>query len=116
MKSPKGFKGKYFSLAAITATVATVTLQAQTVSAQQLAQASQEYTKEAHEEDVLLEVDEAPVVVISKKITSQKSSIITATKTPTSPTNLTDNVTIITAEELSLRGATTLKDALAFVP
>jgi len=49
MKSPKGFKGKYFSLAAITATVATVMLQAQTVSAQQLAQASQEYTKEAHE-------------------------------------------------------------------
>jgi len=116
MKSPKGFKGKYFSLAAITATVATVMLQAQTVSAQQLAQASQEYTKEAHEEDVLLEVDEAPVVVISKKITSQKASVVSATKTPTSPTNLTDNVTIITAEELSLRGATTLKDALAFVP
>jgi vitamin B12 transporter len=116
MKSPKGFKGKYFSLAAITATVATVTLQAQTVSAQQVTQASQEYTKEAHEEDVLLEVDEAPVVVISKKITSQKASVVSATKTPTSPTNLTDNVTIITAEELSLRGATTLKDALAFVP
>lgn len=116
MKSPKGFKGKYFSLAAITATVATVTLQAQTASTQQVAQASQEYTKEAHEEDVLLEVDEAPVVVILKKITSQKSRVVTATKTPTSPTNLTDNVTIITAEELSLRGATTLKDALAFVP
>ena len=80
MKSPKGFKGKYFSLAAITATVATVTLQAQTASTQQVAQASQEYTKEAHEEDVLLEVDEAPVVVISKKIVVSEAKAPFATE------------------------------------
>ena len=115
MKSPKGFKGKYFSLAAITAAAATVTLQAQTVSVQSVEREGQEYTKEAHEE-VPLELDEAPVVVISKKITSQKSTILSANKTPTSPTNLTDNVTIISAQELSLQGATTIKDALQIAP
>jgi vitamin B12 transporter len=116
MKSPKGFKGKYFSLAAITVVTATVTLQAQTVGAQSIEQASQEYAKEAHEEEVLLKVDEAPVALISKKIASEKSTILSANKTPISPTNLTDNVTIITAQELALHGATTIKDALQITP
>lgn len=116
MKSPKGFKGKYFSLAAITAAAATVTLQAQTVSVQNVEHESQEYTKEAHEEEVLIELDETPIVVISKKIASQKSTILSANKTPTSPTNLTDNVTIISAQELALQGVTTIKDALKIAP
>lgn len=115
MKSPKGFKGKYFCLAAITATVSAAMLQAQAASLSETVSFNQEYETDTQEEKET-QVDETPVVVISKKIASEKSSIISANKTPTSPTNLTDNVSIISAKELSLKGATTIKDALQNIP
>jgi vitamin B12 transporter len=81
MKFAKGFKGKYFSLAAITALVSTVTLQAQNT-----------------------QVIELEKVVVSASNSEQLED------------DVTEDVTVITAEEIQERGYKTLKDALASVP
>jgi len=81
MKFAKGFKGKYFSLAAITALVSTVTLQAQNN-----------------------QVIELEKVVVSASNSEQLED------------DVTEDVTVITDEEIQERGYKTLKDALASVP
>lgn len=117
MKNLKGFRGKYFSLAAILALNATIALASEGQSVvdneKQLytpkAEASSETTK-------VLEESAAPVVVISKKIKEKKSEVYTASKSLVSATNVTDNVSIITSEELSLKGITTVVEALKTIP
>ncbi|AFL68807.1 TonB-dependent receptor [Sulfurospirillum barnesii] len=69
MKSPKGFRGKYFSLAAILALNATVTLASEGQSV--VDTEKQLYAPKAEsssETSAVLEETSAPVVVISKKI------------------------------------------------
>lgn len=81
MKFAKGFKGRYFTLAAIAATVSAVHLHAQNAQAIQL-----------HK------------IVVSAANTEQDEE------------DVTEDITVITAEEIQERGYTTLKDALASVP
>ncbi|BDY12195.1 TonB-dependent receptor plug domain-containing protein [Hydrogenimonas cancrithermarum] len=81
MKFAKGFKGRYFSLAAIAATVSCVHLHAQNTQAIQL-----------------------------EKI------IVSAANTEQEEDDVTEDVTVITADEIQERGYQTLKDALASVP
>ncbi|WP_456485685.1 TonB-dependent receptor plug domain-containing protein [Hydrogenimonas sp.] len=81
MKFAKGFKGRYFSLAAIAATVSCVHLHAQNTQAIQL-----------------------------EKI------IVSAANTEQEEDDVTEDVTVITADEIQERGYKTLKDALASVP
>lgn len=113
MKNLKGFRGKYFSLAAILALNATIALASEGQSVvdneKQLYMPKAEASSETTE---VLEESAAPVVVISKKIKAQKSEVYTASKSLVSATNVTDNVSIITSEELSLKGITTVVDAL----
>ena len=76
MKSIRGFRGKYFSLAAILALSTTVSLASTTTSysdSQSIAQKQDEY---AQSEEKTPPLDEAPVVIISKKI---KTKAIDAT-------------------------------------
>jgi len=117
MKHLKGFRGKYFSLAAILALNATLTLASDVQSA--VDTEKQLYTPKAEassETTEVLEESSAPVVVISKKIKAQKSEVYTASKSLVSATNVTDNVSIITSEELSLKGITTVVEALNTIP
>ncbi len=69
MKSPKGFRGKYFSLAAILALNATITLASNVQSVvdtqEQLQHTSENATSE---EETLASELSAPVMVVSKKI------------------------------------------------
>ena len=113
MKSPKGFRGKYFSLAAILALNATLTLASNVQSVvdtqEQLQRKSENATSE---EETLSSELSAPVMVVSKKIKEQKSEVYTASKSLVSATNITDNVTIITSEELSQKGISTVIEAL----
>ena len=113
MKHLKGFRGKYFSLAAILALNATIALASEGQSTvdneKQLSTPKAEASSETTE---VLEESSAPVVVISKKIKAQKSEVYTASKSLVSATNVTDNVSIITSEELSLKGITTVVEAL----
>jgi vitamin B12 transporter len=113
MKNLKGFRGKYFSLAAILALNATLTLASDVQSVvdteKQLSTPKAEASAESTE---VLEESSAPVVVISKKIKEQKSEVYTASKSLVSATNVTDNVSIITSEELSLKGITSVVEAL----
>ncbi len=81
MKIAKGFRGRYFSLAAIAATVSCIQLQAQDVKAIQLER-----------------------VVVSAANSEQDEE------------DVTEDVTVITADEIQERGYITLKDALASVP
>ena len=117
MKHLKGFRGKYFSLAAILALNATIALASEgqsTVDTQkQLSTPKAEASSETTE---VLEESSAPVVVISKKIKAQKSEVYTASKSLVSATNVTDNVSIITSEELSLKGISTVVEALNTIP
>ena len=117
MKNLKGFRGKYFSLAAILALNATIALASEGQSA--VDNQKQLYTPKAEassETTEVLEESAAPVVVISKKIKAQKSEVYTASKSLVSATNVTDNVSIITSEELSLKGITTVVEALNTIP
>jgi len=117
MKHLKGFRGKYFSLAAILALNATIALASEGQST--VDTEKQLYTPHAEassETTEVLEESSAPVMVISKKIKEQKSEVYTASKSLVSATNVTDNVSIITSEELSLKGITTVVEALNTIP
>ncbi len=117
MKNLKGFRGKYFSLAAILALNATIALASEGQSV--VDNEKQLYTPKAEassETTEVLEESAAPVVVISKKIKEKKSEVYTASKSLVSATNITDNVSIITSEELSLKGITSVIDALNTIP
>jgi len=117
MKNLKGFRGKYFSLAAILALNATIALASEGQSV--VDNEKQLYTPKAEassETTEVLEESAAPVVVISKKIKEKKSEVYTASKSLVSATNVTDNVSIITSEELSLKGITTVVEALNTIP
>lgn len=104
-----GFKGKYFTLAAITATVSASLLSAEALAINETIFVSKNAKeKEAQELD-----EESPTVVISKKIKPKKVDFFSANKTPTISTNLTDNIKIITSEELKLKGVSTLHEALS---
>ncbi len=81
MRFAKGFKGRYFTLAAIAATVSSVQIHAQNTQAIQL-----------HK------------VVVSAANTEQDDE------------DVTEDLTVITAEEIQERGYKTLKDALTSVP
>ncbi|RUM46126.1 MAG: hypothetical protein DSY46_00945 [Hydrogenimonas sp.] len=81
MKFAKGFKGRYFSLVAISALVSCTQLQAESSRSIQLEK-----------------------VVVSAANTQQIED------------DVTEDVTVITAEEIQERGYKTLKDALASVP
>ena len=117
MKKLKGFHGKYFSLAAILALNATIAVasegQSMVDNQKQLFAPKAEATSETAE---VLEESSAPVVVISKKIKDQKAKVYSSSKSLVSATNVTDNVTIITSEELSLRGVSSVVEALNTVP
>ena len=116
MKYPKGFCGKYFSLAAILAVSTTVTLASNTQSYtdSQSQAKKQEVYSESEEETPTQEL--APVVVISKAIKSKKSHIYTASKSLSTTTNLTDNVSVLTSQEMKLQGFTTVSQALQSLP
>ncbi len=116
MKSPKGFRGKYFSLAAILAISATVTLASATTSYQDSQLSVQKQDEYAQSEEETPTLEEAPVVVISKKIKSKKSKIYSALKSRVSFTNVTDNVSIITSDEIKLQGYTSVTEALKSLP
>jgi len=117
MKNLKGFRGKYFSLAAILALNTTIALASDVQSVvdneKQLATPKENATSESDEvtQDAL-----APLLVISKKIKEQKSEVYTASKSLISASNVTDNVSIITSEELSQKGITTVAEALNTLP
>jgi len=117
MKNLKGFRGKYFSLAAILALNTTIALASDVQSVvdneKQLETPKENATSE--NTDVTQDVV-APVMVVSKKIKEQKSEVYTASKSLVSATNITDNVSIITSEELSLKGITTVVEALNTIP
>lgn len=111
MKCPKGFRGKYFSLAAILALNATVTIANETQSAVDIeAKMTPKEFASSEEETPPLEL--IPVVVVSKKIKEKKSEVYTTSKSLANMTNVTDNVSIITSEELSLKGITSVAEAL----
>ncbi len=112
MKSPKGFRGKYFSLAAILALNATLVLASDAQSVANKEEFKRQNAKEISENTEAVEESTLPVLTISKKIKEKKSEVITASKTPTRANSTTDNVSIITSEELSLKGITTVTEAL----
>jgi len=117
MKSPKGFRGKYFSLAAILALNATITLAStvqSVVDTQEQLQTPRENA--TSEEETLVSELALPVMVVSKKIKEQKSEVYTASKSLVIATNVSDNVSIITSEELSQKGITTVTEALNTLP
>lgn len=113
MKKLKGFRGKYFSLAAILALNTTVALasDAQSVvdNQQQLQTPKEAATSESEEvaQDAV-----APVVVISKKIKEKKAEVYSASKSIAPTILTTDDLTVVTSEELSQKGFTTVADAL----
>lgn len=115
MKNLKGFRGKYFSLAAILALNTTVALAQETQSFVDT-EAKTTPKEYAPSEEETLSLEQAPVMVIAKKIKEQKSEVYTASKSLVSATNVTDNATIITSEELSLKGITTVVEALNTIP
>ncbi|MBN1838693.1 MAG: TonB-dependent receptor [Campylobacterales bacterium] len=117
MKKLKGFRGKYFSLAAILALNTTIAIASEGQSVvdneKQLYAPKAESSSETSE---VLEETSAPAVVISKKIKTQKSEVYSASKSLVSATNVTDNVSIITSEELSQKGISTVTEALNTIP
>ena len=115
MKCPKGFRGKYFSLAAILALNATLTLASETQSVvDHDAKMTPKEFATSEEETPPLEL--VPVVVVSKKIKEKKSEVYTTSKSLVNVTNVTDNVSIITSEELSQKGISTVIEALNTLP
>ena len=116
MKHPKGFRGKYFSLSAILALSTTVTLASSTTSIENSALHVQKQDEYAQSEEETPTQELAPVVVISKAIKSKKSHIYTASKSLSTTTNLTDNVSVLTSQEMKLQGFTTVSQALQSLP
>jgi iron complex outermembrane receptor protein len=68
MKNPKGFRGKYFSLAAILALSTTITLANETKSYTDTKQNSEEQVEYTETEELTPPSDELNAVIISKKI------------------------------------------------
>lgn len=68
MKSPKGFRGKYFSLAAILALSATITLANEATSVVDTTKEATTKVEYSEDEELTLPQEELPVVLISKKI------------------------------------------------
>jgi len=116
MKSPKGFRGKYFSLAAILALSTTVTLASTTTSYSDSQSSLQKQDEYALSEEETPPQDETPIVVISKKIKDKKLKVYSATKSIVSSTNTTDNISIITSQEMKLQGLTSVAQALKTLP
>ena len=116
MKNPKGFRGKYFSLAAILALSTTITLASETKSYVDTKQNAEEQAEYAETEELTPPSDELSVAVISKRIKAKKSKVYSASKSNVSATNVTDNVNIITSEEMKLQGMTTVSQALNSLP
>ncbi len=114
MKNPKGFRGKYFSLAAILALSTTITLANETKS--YIEQNSEEQVEYTEAEELTPPSDELDVAVISKRIKAKKSKVYSASKSLVSKTNVTDNVSIITSQEMKLQGMTTVAQALNSLP
>ena len=116
MKNPRGFRGKYFSLAAILALSTTITLANETKSYTDTEQNAQEQVEYAETEELTPPSDELNVAVISKRIKAKKSKVYSASKSYVSTTNVTDNVNILTSEEMKLQGMTTVSQALNSLP
>ncbi|NOX15273.1 MAG: TonB-dependent receptor [Epsilonproteobacteria bacterium] len=68
MKCPKGFRGKYFSLAAILAVSTTVTLASTTASYSDSQSSVQKQDEYAQSEEETPTLEESSIVIISKKI------------------------------------------------
>jgi len=68
MKNLRGFRGKYFSLAAILALSTTITLANETKSYTDTKQNSEEQVEYSETEELTLSSDELSIVVVSKKI------------------------------------------------
>ncbi|DAB34167.1 MAG TPA: TonB-dependent receptor [Sulfurospirillum sp. UBA12182] len=73
MKSPKGFRGRYFSLAAILAFSTTVTLANQTQSVVATKKEIQKQEELDDKEELTPSAEELDVVVVSKKIKTKES-------------------------------------------
>lgn len=116
MKSPKGFRGRYFSLAAILAFSTTVTLANQTQSVVATKKEIQKQEELDDKEELTPSAEELDVVVVSKKIKTKQSKVYSASKNYVSKTNITDNVNILTSEEMELQGMTTVIEALNNLP
>jgi vitamin B12 transporter len=116
MKSPKGFRGKYFSLAAILALSTTITLANEATSVVDTIQDTTTKVEYSESEELTLPQEELPVVLISKKIKAKKSKVYSASKNNVSATNVTDNVNILTSEEMKLQGISTVSEALKSLP
>ena len=116
MKSPKGFRGKYFSLAAILALSTTMTLANETKSYSETKQNSEEQVEYTEAEELTPTSEELSVVVVSKRIKAKKSKVYSASKSYVGSINVTDNVYILTSEEMQLRGITTVSQALNSLP
>jgi vitamin B12 transporter len=116
MKNLKGFRGKYFSLAAILALSTSVTLANEVQSFTDSKKDVQ--TQEAYDEkeELTPSHEELDVAVVSKTIKAKKSKVYSASKSYVSATNVTDNVNILTSQEMQLQGITTVKDALKSLP
>lgn len=107
---PKGFKGRYFSLAAILAVSTAGTLHAQSAS-----YTSHDQTVASQKEPVSEE--ETPPTEISSLESESGSAhfdplVVTATKSPTPLSQLTANARVITAQEIETRHYTSLAQAL----
>jgi len=116
MKNPKGFRGKYFSLAAILALSTTITLANETKSYTDTKQNSEEQVEYTEAEELTPPSDELNVAIISKRIKAKKSKVYSASKSLVSATNVTDNVNILTSQEMELQGITTVSQALDSLP
>ena len=116
MKQPRGFRGKYFSLAAILALSATITLANEATSFSETTKVTQNQEEYSEDEELTPPSEELSVAVISKRIKAKKSKVYSASKSSVSATNVTDNVSILTNEEMQLQGITTVKDALKSLP
>ena len=116
MKQPKGFRGKYFSLAAILALSTTITLANEAKSFSETTKVAQTQEEFSEDEELTPPSEELSVAVISKKIKVKKSKVYSASKSNVSATNVTDNVSILTKEEMQLQGMTTVSQALNSLP
>ena len=116
MKQPRGFRGKYFSLAAILALSTTITLANEAKSFSETTKVAQNQEEYSEDEELTPPSEELSVAVISKRIKAKKSKVYSASKSSVSATNVTDNVSILTNEEMQLQGITTVKDALKSLP
>jgi len=116
MKNPRGFRGKYFSLAAILALSTTITLANEVKSFAETSKVTQTQEEYSEDEELTPPSEELSVAVISKRIKAKKSKVYSASKSYVSKTNVTDNVNILTSQEMKLQGITTVAQALDSLP